>query len=142
LNENKNKNENEKYNADADSVQLAFTNEKLQKVYSDFINSIKSDKPRLYSTLNTIQPKMVGDYIIELILSNQALLDDFNKNIHQDMIQFLRNELNNESIVFDIKITENIENNTPYTAEEKFKHMLKKNPSLNKLKQQMNLDFE
>jgi DNA polymerase III subunit gamma/tau len=119
-----------------------FSEEKLQSAYLKFVESIKTDKPRLYSTLKSQVPVLTGGFIIELSLSNQAQLDDFNKNVRQDLMNSLQDELQNDNIVINIKVTEQKEQNVPYTDEEKFKHMLSKNPALGKLKQQMNLDFE
>jgi DNA polymerase III subunit gamma/tau len=119
-----------------------FSEEKLQSVFLRFVESIKVDKPRLYSTLKSQTPLLTGGFNIELTLSNQAQLDDFNKNIRQDLMSSLRDELQNDNIVLNIKITEQKDQNVPYTDEEKFRHMLAKNPALGKLKQQMNLDFE
>jgi DNA polymerase-3 subunit gamma/tau len=119
-----------------------FNQEQLNHAFSHFVESIKLEKPRLYSTLATFQPILAGKEIIEITLSNQAQLDDFNKNVKSDMIKRLRDELLNDNIVLDIIISEFEQQNMLYTAEEKYRHLVSKNPTLGKLKQQMNLDFD
>jgi DNA polymerase III subunit gamma/tau len=110
--------------------------------YGKFIQSVKADKPRLYSTLVSCKPFLSGKETIEFELSNQNQHDDFIKNLRSEMIKFLRDELLNDNIVIEIKISEVENQNMLYTSEEKFKHLLSKNPSLGNLKQQMNLDFD
>jgi DNA polymerase-3 subunit gamma/tau len=110
--------------------------------YNRFIESIKTDKPRLYSALKSHEPKLSGNSIIEIVFSNQAQQDDFAKNIKQDMTEFIRQELKNDNISIEMIISEKEQKNLLYTDEDKFKHLLAKNPSLGKLKQQLNLDFE
>lgn len=119
-----------------------FTSDQLQKAFSKFVDSIKAEKPRLYSTLNAQQPKIAGNNNIEITLSNRAQLDDFNKNLKQNMVNFFRNELENDNITVELIVSKHEEKNKLYTSEEKFKYLLEKNPALGKLKQQLDLDFE
>ncbi len=119
-----------------------FDDNKLLLVYNRFVDSIKTEKPRLFSALNSHIPKLSGNSTIEIVFSNQAQQEDFVKNLKQDMTEFMRNELNNDNISVEMKISEKEQKNLLYTDEDKYKHMLAKNPILGKLKQQMNLDFE
>jgi len=69
--------------------------------------------------------------------------DEFEKEVRQDIVQFLRKKLKNSRITIELAVKQDDgEKGTLYTAEEKFDHMNKKNPYLGKLKQQFNLDFE
>lgn len=119
-----------------------FTNEQLLKAYKQFVDSIKTNKPRLFSSLNTQQPKLIGTHIVEITLANEALHNDFIKNLGQDMIHYLRNELMNDNIMVEVIIAKQKEHNKLYTAEEKFKHLASKNPALGTLKKKLDLDFE
>ena len=111
-------------------------------VYNRFVESIKNEKPRLFSALNSHGPTLSGNSNVEIVFSNQAQQDDFVKNLKQEMTEFLRNELQNDNISIEMVISETEQKNLLYTEEDKFRHMLAKNPALGKLKQQMNLDFE
>jgi DNA polymerase-3 subunit gamma/tau len=119
-----------------------FTAEQLVSAYANYVNSIKEDKPRQYSSLTTQTPELVDKHTIKLVMSNSNQVDDFMKNIKPDLINHLRNELLNDSIVIEVQIEEQENQNRLFTAEEKLKHMIAKNPALGKLKQQFNLDFE
>ena len=119
-----------------------FTVDQLIQSFNHFLETIKSVKPRLYSTLNTQQPNLLGSHTVEITLSNEAMLNDFDKNLSHDMTHFLREELQNDNIVIEVLITKQKENNKLYTAEEKFKHLATKNPALNELKKKLDLDFE
>ena len=120
----------------------SFTEIKFQEAFNKFVESIKTEKPRLYSTLVSCKPALSGKETIEFELSNQNQHDDFLKNLKSDMLKFLRDELLNDNIVIEINISEIEQQNMLYTSEERFKHLLSKNPSLGNLKQQMNLDFD
>ena len=75
-------------------------------------------------------------------MSNSAQIDDFNKNIKTDLVNFLNIKLNDSSISVNVILEEQQEKKIIYTAEDKFQHLINKNPELLKLKQQFNLDFE
>lgn len=117
-----------------------FTSQQLLQAFINFVESIKQDKPRLFSSL--LQEPVIEDNALRIVLSNQAQLDDFNKNIRSDMLKSIRDELMNDNVVIETRISEMEEQKGLYTAEEKFKHLVTKNPALGKLKQQFNLDFE
>jgi DNA polymerase-3 subunit gamma/tau len=118
-----------------------FTTEQLLQAFSHYVESLQTTKPRLFSTLNQ-KPKVLSPISLEILLSNMAQQEDFDKNIRSEMVNFLRNELSNDNIVIECRISVAEEGKKLYTADEKLKFMISKNPSLGKLKQQFNLDFE
>ena len=121
--------------------QTPVTEELFKKAYHTFVKQIQNSKPRLYSTLLQ-EPVFPKENTIEIILSNQNLEEDFTKNLKGDMIRFFRDELKNDDIVIDVRISEIEEGKQLYTPEDKFRYLLTKNPSLAKLKKQFNLDLE
>jgi DNA polymerase-3 subunit gamma/tau len=124
-----------------DSITISI--EVLHDLWKNFTESIKDNMPRMYSTLASHYPNLSRDGVIELELSNKAQYDDFNSKIKSELINFLRDKSGIESLSIKVKITGEADNNKkPYTSEEKFKYLSKKNPLLNKLKQEFNLDFE
>jgi len=138
-------NTNQNLNEEIHSQEMrnnSFTFEKLLETYKHFVETIKSNRPRLYSTLNTIEPVLSGTHIVELTLSNQTLQKDFDKNLNHDMTHFLRDELANDTIIIEVKVAKQNEQQKLYTSEEKFKYMVSKNPALNELKKKLDLDFE
>jgi DNA polymerase-3 subunit gamma/tau len=128
-----------------DAVQnTPFTIEDLLKKWSEFVESIKEEMPRMYSTLKNQQPGISGTGLLDLELKNNAQADDFRTKVKPALMNFLREELHNDLIELEEKITEDKGNGSKklYTAEEKYKHMSQKNPTLEQLKQDFNLDFE
>ena len=87
---------------------------------------------------------LLGDALqIELILSNSALLEEFNRDIKPGLVTYLEEALqNNQFRLLPVVSEDKQQHNALYTSEEKFEHMLKKNPELGKLKERFNLDFE
>lgn len=117
------------------------TQEQLEKAWKNYAENLKSDEPRMYSTLVSYQPVLKEDNLIGFAVSN-PLQEEAILNIKTNLLTYLRKNLNNFSLDIVTSITEKIESNKLYTAEEKFEHMAKKNPDLLKLRQQFNLDFE
>jgi len=115
----------------------------LHDLWKDYTESIKDSMPRMYSTLISHQPNLTRNGVIELELSNNAQFEDFNSKIKSELTGFLRDKSGNDSLSIEVKIRKEVdEDKKPYTSEEKFKYLSQKNPLLNKLKQEFNLDFE
>lgn len=118
-----------------------FNQQQLEDHWKNYAEALKANEPRIYSTLVAYQPVLKENNIIEFTVSN-PLQEEVIKNIKINLLNYLKKNLNNFSIDVVTFITEKIESNKLYTAEDKFDHMAKKNPDLLKLKQQFNLDFE
>jgi DNA polymerase-3 subunit gamma/tau len=120
-----------------------FTTEELIDAWNEFAEKIKSDRPRMYSTLKGYLPEIKDDQGIELILDNTVQQEEFQRDIKQDLLDYLKEKLNNQliSIISSVK-SEKEKKSRLYTSRDKFEHMLKKNPDLGKLKQEFNLDLD
>jgi DNA polymerase-3 subunit gamma/tau len=121
----------------------AFTQDDLLEKWNEYADQIKEEKPRMSSTLKHHLP-LLGDALqIEVIFSNSSQFEDFNRDIKQDLVSYLEDALQNTQfrIIPVVQVAESREN-ILYTSEEKYDHMVKKNPSLGKLKERFNLDFE
>jgi DNA polymerase-3 subunit gamma/tau len=128
---------------DKKEVQLnnEFTEKELVNKWHEFSNSI-GNKPRIFNTLTSKDPKLEGNNIVSFIIDNNLQEVKINE-IRNELLVYLKRELKNTSIDLKLIITElEAENNKLYTTEDKFKHMLSKNESLGKLKQEFNLDLE
>ena len=120
-----------------------FSSDEMLKAWNQYAEMIKTDKPRLYSTLITRHPILVDNYQIQLKFANTSQLEDFTNNIKQLLLNFLRRELSNNKVGFQT-ILEEADNGKRklYTPDEKFNYLVKKNPTLGRLKQEFNLDFD
>jgi DNA polymerase III subunit gamma/tau len=112
----------------------------IQSCWRLFAIQIKDNNPNHSSILQTYQPQLIDDYQIKITLESQLQVDLF-LEVKSELLLYLRNQLKNKLINIVESIEEQQTQNRPYTAEDKFKCMLQKNPSLAKLKQQLNLDF-
>ncbi len=78
---------------------------------------------------------------MELKLENEIQQSFFNEE-KGDLLRFIRQKLNNYSLQFEITITKDKQVLEPYSPQEKFEYMVKKNPHLLELKRRLDLDIE
>ena len=117
-----------------------FTEKELTEQWRKFANQIRDDQPRLCNTLLANKPEIVSQAGIRFEVTNPLQEEALNK-IRPELLSHLKRELN-ASLELEICINETIRENRLYLPEEKYEHMLKKNPELAKLRQRFNLDFE
>lgn len=118
-----------------------FNESELIEKWHAFSNKI-GDKPRIFNTLTSKDPKLEENNIVSFIIDNNLQEEKINE-IRNELLAYLKFELKNSSIDLKLIISDNEEeNNKLYTSEDKFKHMLSKNDNLIKLKQEFNLDLE
>lgn len=118
-----------------------FTEKDLIEKWHAFSNNL-GNKPRIFNTLTSKDPKLEGNYTVSFVIDNNLQEEKINE-IRNELLAFLKRELNNSEIELKLIVTDVQENsNKLYTAEDKFKHMISKNETLNKLKQEFNLDLE
>ena len=133
----------ESVEAENEIVSDYFTTEELIDAWNEFAEKIKPDRPRMYSTLKGYQPIRKDDQGVELILDNTVQQEEFQRDIKQDLLDYLKEKLNNHLISLTSSVKSEIEKKSIlYTSRDKFEHMLKKNPDLGKLKQEFNLDLD
>ncbi|MBN2520343.1 MAG: DNA polymerase III subunit gamma/tau [Bacteroidales bacterium] len=118
-----------------------FSEKELITKWSEFGESIKNSKPRLYSTLSSSTPIINENNIIEFTVAN-PLQKEAIKDVLKDLLYFLKKTLKNNTINLEILVEETKQEQKLYTQEDKFKYMSEKNKNLGLLKQKFNLDFE
>ena len=95
-------------------------------------------------TLKNTTPSLQDATRVIITLNNRDQLEDFMANTKHSLEVFLRREMQNDLIEIDAGLDETV-NQTQvrlYTSEEKFKYLSNKNPLLNKLRQNLNLEIE
>ncbi len=118
-----------------------FTEKDLIDKWHQFSDKM-GDKPRIFNTLTSKDPKLEENHVVSFLIDNNLQKEKINE-IRNELLSFLKTELKNSTIDLKLVITGlEEENNKLYTSEDKFKHMLSKNEDLNKLKQEFNLDLE
>ncbi|MCK5823162.1 MAG: DNA polymerase III subunit gamma/tau [Bacteroidales bacterium] len=119
-----------------------FTQEELISSWNKFTEKIKIDKPHLYSTLNTSIPVLKDENVVELQILNPIQENEI-KTEKTGLVNFLKQDLKTNNISLQYVITEKKNEKAKlYTDADKYEHLNKINPNLDKLKQQFNLDFK
>ena len=88
-------------------------------------------------------PTISANNIIIVPAINKSQEDEI-KKLHDELLVYLKKNLDNDFITIKIELTENTETNStkPYTDAEKYQYFAQKNPDLQTLKDKLNLDFE
>jgi len=95
----------------------------------------------LSTSLLSKKPLLKDASIIEFTINNKTLEEIINEN-KTSFLDFLRKELNNYSIQLELRMTTLEEKTNLYTATDRYKFLLEKNPQLEKLRQTFDLDLE
>ena len=99
----------------------------------------ENEKSNLAITLGINEPILIGEFNIEITLSNTSQIELVNQEKH-NILRFLRDKLNNDLIDLQTKVSLSTKDNTPYTNSDKFKQMSQDNKHLEKLRQELGLD--
>lgn len=130
---------------DQEKRKTPFTEDELIEEWQKFALTLKDKKPRMYNTLRAIQPVLEKNFEILVELKNGTQEAEFNHDLKHRLVNYLKNNFNNDHVDIKVRVREDPEENSNgklYTDDDKFKFMSEKNPALQKLKQQFNLDFE
>lgn len=120
----------------------SFSPDDLEGKWARFAHQIKENgNNSIYATLTKRKPVLKDNHTIELTIDNKVQ-EDYISSIKLDLMNFLRTELNNYSILLDLKIEEVSEEKSLYTSKEKFDKMVEKNPNLKTLQNKLKLMVE
>jgi DNA polymerase III subunit gamma/tau len=114
--------------------------ENLIKVWRMLSEKFKTNK-NLYHTLTNKTPEIKENHLIAFAVDNKIQKDEL-EDRKADIMAFVREELNNYRVQLEIMVSDASSINKPYSAKEKFNEMVKKNPALQHLKDQLNLEIE
>jgi DNA polymerase-3 subunit gamma/tau len=116
-----------------------FTEEELQKAWQEFAENLVEEK-LLRNTMMLYKPKLLGNTVFEVEVNteiNKNYLDDYGNVI----LAYLRESLQNDDITMTIKISEATVVKKPLTSREIFDELVQKNPSLQKLSDEFDLEL-
>lgn len=121
--------------------QEPFDQPKLMKAWNAYARQIKkAGRESFYSTLTLSDPEIRSENQLKLTIKNSAQELELNKE-KGDMLDFLREKLNNYYVEIDFEIEVSDQPTALYTNSQKFEAMVKKNPNLGKLTGNLNLDI-
>ena len=117
-----------------------FTEAQMQSVWDEYTQKIETDgKFNLLSHLTMGEPKLEGD-LIHLKVPNQTIKTEVERAKYE-LLGFLREQLQNYNIDLSIEVNETIAKKYAYTPREKFEKLKEKNPLLEKLRKDFDLDI-
>ena len=117
-----------------------FSNDDLQARWKE-MNSKFSNKGKtnLSLALNSNIPVLKENYVVEVTLSNTSQVELLNEE-KLNILGYLREKMNNDSIDIITKVVQSDKNDTPYTNSDKYKKMYEQNKNLAILGQKLGLD--
>ena len=118
-----------------------FTQEQFEIEWNKFTESISKESPSLYSTFKKRKPLLGANFMITIIIDNASQNDEI-ISIKGQILDFLRNQLNNYQIQLETKLADKKDEDRAYSPTDKFNKMVEINPALNQLKNQLNLEID
>lgn len=117
-----------------------FSEHELREVWKSYLVKVEHKKS-IFNTLSRHEPKLKDKVTIELTLDNKTQ-EGYLQSGRADLMAYLRTELKNFKVDLVITISEKEEVKTLYTPEEKYRHMVEKNPVLAEFRKKLDLDLE
>ena len=131
-----------KVQVDSPIIEDAFTEEILQKHWSDFIEKIEAEGQKIIaSNLNADQPKLLDNFVIGITLPNDTMKKEVEK-AQSGVLDYLKYKLNNHSISLEVSVLETMDTKYAFTPEEKYEKIRSKNPAVDVLRQSFDLDLQ
>ncbi len=116
-----------------------FTQKKLEQAWDNFVKNFKERSPSFVLTLSKGQPILKENFKVEYHVPNSIIKDDkLNVNI---LLDYLKKELNNNQITLDAIVDTHTRQKEAYTDRERFEELSKEYPKLNRLKNELDLEF-
>ncbi|MCF8233336.1 MAG: DNA polymerase III subunit gamma/tau [Bacteroidales bacterium] len=137
---NKKKQEEQKEENPADKPATKFSHDQLLEAWKSYAEEIKEKYPVFASAMLKYDPKLEDEFTIEFKNDNKIISNDLQKI--SELLGFLKRRLNNYHIKLNTQLTQKEENQRAYTDQEKFEQMTKKNPSVQKLKNELGLEID
>ncbi len=126
-----------------DNVQVIdnpFTQEQLEKAWSDFVEAYKDKSPSFTNTIAKATPKLEENHVVSYTVPNAIIsADTLNVSILKN---FLFKELNNNQIKLKPVIAKKKDIKEAYTDRERFDELQKQFPNLNEFRERFRLELE
>ena len=117
-----------------------FSNDDLQTRWKEMNSNFSNKgKTNLVLALNSNKPVLKENYVVEVTLSNTSQVELLNEK-KLNILGYLREKMNNDSIDIITTVVQSDKNDTPYTNSDKYKKMYEQNKNLAILGQKLGLD--
>jgi len=118
-----------------------FSEAEMQKHWADFVHQIDSEGRKiLASNLHTDIPKLTDSTTIWIELPNGTMKKEIEREQY-DLMEYLRLKLNNHFIKLKITVNEATAKKFAFTPEEKYEKLREKNPAIDILRREFDLDL-
>ena len=119
----------------------AFTEEAMRAHWAEFIEIIDAKGQKiLASNLHADVPKLRNETAIWIELPNGTMKKEIEREQY-DLMEFLKAKLNNHFITLQITVNEATAKKFAFTPEEKYEKLREKNPAIDLLRKEFDLDF-
>lgn len=123
-----------------DRPEESFTEESLLKIWDKLKDRYKDSSVTVFTAMNTHKPQVGGANMIEVTVDNVIQKESIFEQ-KPEILSFLRKNLNNYAINLEVKVTDTPKVHKAYLPAEKFQKMVEKNPDVEKLKNDLDLDL-
>ncbi|MDC8004108.1 DNA polymerase III subunit gamma/tau [Aureisphaera galaxeae] len=118
----------------------SFTEEEMQSVWTSYTKKVEKDgKFNLLSHLTMGTPKLEGN-LIHLVFPNSTIKVEVERAKYE-LLGYLREQLRNYDIDLSIEVNEEEVKRYAYTPREKFEKLKEKNPLIDTLRKEFDLDI-
>ncbi len=118
-----------------------FTEKEMQDSWGQYVRKLdNSGRKILASNLSIDQPKLEGKNTLCIQLPNHTMKKEIERE-KSGLIDFLKAELNNFEIQLKISVLEDHAKQFIYTPEEKYEKLREKNPAIDLLRKEFDLDL-
>ncbi|MFS4493951.1 DNA polymerase III subunit gamma/tau [Maribacter sp. 2308TA10-17] len=118
-----------------------FTEEAMQALWAEFVQKIDdAGRKILASNLNADVPKLRNETTLWIELPNDTMKKEIEREQY-DLMEFLKSKLNNHFITLQITVNEATAKKFAFTPEEKYQKLREKNPTIDLLRKEFDLDL-
>ncbi|MEM6893657.1 MAG: DNA polymerase III subunit gamma/tau [Bacteroidota bacterium] len=119
----------------------AFTEAQMLEHWNTFVAQLEAKgKKILASNLQTDVPKLKDQNTLWIELPNSTMKKEIERE-QGGLMQYLRENLNNHAITLHITVNEEVAKKFAFTPEEKYEKLKEKNPAIELLRKEFDLDF-
>ena len=118
-----------------------FTQEEMQEHWANYAHKLDlAGRKILASNLSIDRPKLLEDHTISIQLPNNTMKKEIERE-QAGILGYLKTQLNNYEITLKISVNEENAKQFAYTPEEKYEKLRKKNPNIDLLRKEFDLDL-
>lgn len=121
-----------------------FNQAQLDDLWQQYLQKLQqAGKKRLHGSLSNKELIKKEDHTIGITLGNQVQQSALHE-IKPEFLPFLREKLQNFYLTIEVSLSaeEDAAKLDPYSDEERFEYLKKKNPKIAELKQRLGMDFD